>query len=119
MNYKNKDPMTFEEIKDKYLFSFCDFNRGPVLVCCVVKIFNSPSHLYPFVINFLSCTDVRKKYDLNDNLFFSYDGINFSENNYHIKPARIEDRYIKSFIKRLFENSSSDFLIQEVLRTWE
>jgi len=111
--------MTLKEIKDQYLFKFCNPGNGPVLVCNIYikKKYSSVSARY--VLNFVGCTDDKEGWDFVDNIFISQDGINFESNmprnwetNMHqeIKFFPVNKSYIYNFINRLFGDEDSGFI---------
>jgi len=111
--------MTLDEIKNKYLFKFCNPGNGPVLICNIYtkKTYSSISTRY--VLNFVGCTDNKEGWDFVDNVFISQDGINFESNmprnwetNIHqeIEFYPINKSYIYNFINRLFNKDDSGFI---------
>jgi len=110
--------MTLDEIKNKYLFKFCNPGNGPVLVCNIYTEKKSLNHLARYVINFVGCTDNKEGWDFVDNVFISQDGINFEINipySWKLNIKKIEffsinKLYIYNFINKLFNKDDSGFI---------
>jgi len=110
--------MTYQQVKDKYLYQFCDITRGPVLVCAieVEKLpYNDRWYLHFYSFNNTTA------YNYADNIFISEDGINFEINRYGAPqdydiifyPPNIEYNY--NLIKRLFQDNPTDKLTYKML----
>lgn len=118
--------MTLKEIKDKYLFKFCNPGNGPVLVCNIYIEKKGIHHRAGYVLNFVGCTDDKEGWDFVDNMFISQDGINFESNmprNWKTNTPKeieffpVDKSYIYNFIERLFGNENSgfiDFILKEI-----
>ena len=98
------DTLTLEEIKNKYLFNFCNPGNGKVLTCGFEKEENIAYDSWK--LHFLSCTEDPEGWDFVDNVFVSYDKENWKPNWYESDAVviydDIEDEYIQNFIRRLF-----------------
>lgn len=103
--------MTLKEIEDTYLFKFYYTYKMPSLICAIKTRKNSYGHLNDYSLDFISCNKTPSRWEINDNMFVSRDGIEWLKNSGKIlKVEEYDPEIIRIFINKLFDETRYDFI---------